>query len=135
VVVKLELADRVVEVEATPLQASITELFENQDTWDAQAMSDRLGVDLFQVRNGLAFWANEGVVKEEKGVWRLLEHAEEGNDAPGKLHGPDETRELIGQPSFKRNRLSRVLTRAVPRMYGYIGRYVSLVQYLLVHAC
>ena len=84
-VVKLELADRVVEVEATPLQASITELFENQDTWDVQAMSDKLGVDLFQVRNGLAFWANEGVVKEEKGVWRLLEHAEEGNDAPGKL--------------------------------------------------
>jgi len=84
VVVKLELADRVVEVEATPLQASITELFEDQDTWDVQAMSDRLGVDLFQVRNGLAFWANEGVVKEEKGVWRLLENAEEGNDAPGK---------------------------------------------------
>ena len=84
-VVKLELVDRVVEVEATPLQASITELFENQDTWDVQAMSDRLGVDLFQVRNGLAFWANEGVVKEEKGVWRLLENAEEGNGAPGKL--------------------------------------------------
>jgi anaphase-promoting complex subunit 2 len=88
VVVKLELADRVVEVEATPLQASITELFENQDTWDVQAMSDQLGVDLFQVRNGLAFWANEGVVKEEKGVWRLLENAEEGNDVPGKLHLP-----------------------------------------------
>lgn len=78
------MADRVVEVEATPLQASVTELFEDQDTWDVQAMSDRLGVDLFQVRNGLAFWANEGVVKEEKGVWRLLENAEEGNDAPGK---------------------------------------------------
>jgi len=84
VVVKLELADRVVEVEATPLQASITELFEDQDTWDIQAMSDRLGVDLFQVRNGLAFWANERVVKNEKGAWRLLENAEEGNDAPGK---------------------------------------------------
>jgi len=84
VVVKLELADRIVEVEATPLQASITELFEKQDTWDTQAMSDKLGVDLFQIRNGLAFWANEGVVKEEKGVWRLLENAEEGNDAPGK---------------------------------------------------
>lgn len=83
-VVKLDLADRVVEVEATPLQASITELFENQDTWTVQAMSERLGVDLFQIRNGLAFWANEGVVKEEKGVWRLLEIAEEGNDAPGK---------------------------------------------------
>ena len=77
-VVKLEFEDRVVEVEATPLQASISELFEAQDTWDVQAMSEKLGVDPFQIMNGLAFWANEGVVKEEMGVWKLLEVAEEG---------------------------------------------------------
>jgi hypothetical protein len=76
-VVKLDLADRMIEVEATPLQASISELFESQDTWDPQAMSDRLGVDVFQIKNGLAFWANQGVVKEETGVWKLLEYAEE----------------------------------------------------------
>jgi anaphase-promoting complex subunit 2 len=93
VVVKLELADRIVEVEATPLQASISELFERRDRWDAQAMCDRLGVDLFQVKNGLAFWANEGVVKEEKGVWRLLENAEEGNDVPGQFQLPISMRE------------------------------------------
>ena len=77
-VVKLELEDRVVEVEATPLQASISELFEEQAVWDAAAISERLGVDLAQVRNGLAFWANEGVVKEEGTQWRLLEVAEAG---------------------------------------------------------
>lgn len=77
-VVKLELEDRVVEVEATPLQASISELFEGQVVWDAAAMGERLGVDLAQVRNGLAFWANEGVVKEEGAQWRLLEIAEAG---------------------------------------------------------
>lgn len=77
-VVKLELEDRVVEVEATPLQASISELFENQAIWDAAAMGEKLGVDLAQVRNGLAFWANEGVVKEEGGRWLLLERAEAG---------------------------------------------------------
>ena len=77
-VVKLELEDRVVEVEATPLQASISELFESQAVWDTAAMSERLGVDLAQVRNGLAFWANEGVVKEQGGQWHLLEVAEAG---------------------------------------------------------
>lgn len=41
-------------------------------------MSEKLGVDPFQIMNGLAFWANEGVVKEEMGVWKLLEVAEEG---------------------------------------------------------
>lgn len=76
--VKLELEDRVVEVEATPLQASISELFENQAVWEASAMSEKLGTDLASVRNGLAFWANEGVVKEENGHWQLLEYAEEG---------------------------------------------------------
>lgn len=67
-----------VEVEATPLQAAVSELFETQAVWEATAMSEKLGVDLAQVRNGLAFWANEGVVKEESGQWRLLEFAEEG---------------------------------------------------------
>lgn len=76
--VKLELEDRTVEVEATPLQAAITELFEAQPVWDTAAMRERLGVDLAQVRNGLAFWANEGVVREENGQWRLLEFAEVG---------------------------------------------------------
>ena len=88
-VVKLELADRTVQLEATPLQASIMEVFEDQDTWEAQAMSEKLGVDVFQIRNGLAFWANEGVVKEEKGAWQLLENAEEGIDLPGKLSRRD----------------------------------------------
>ena len=76
--VRLELEDRIVEVEATPLQAAVSELFETQAVWDTEAMGQKLGVDLAQVRNGLAFWANEGVVAEENGQWRLLEVAEEG---------------------------------------------------------
>jgi hypothetical protein len=60
-----------------------SELFEGQDTWAAEAMSEKLGVDVNQVRNGLSFWANHGVVKEEKGIWKLLEYAED-SDGPGK---------------------------------------------------
>lgn len=76
--VKLELEDRVVEVEATPLQASIAELFERKDVWGTAALSEELGVDLAQTRNGLAFWASEGVIKAEDKHWRLLEVAEAG---------------------------------------------------------
>jgi anaphase-promoting complex subunit 2 len=119
-VVKLELEDRVVEVEATPLQASIAELFESQDTWDVQAMSDKLGVDLFQIRNGLVFWANEGVVKEENRVWKLLEVAEEG-------YGQGESEKLniadfVQHSSRKRDKRSQVWIRVVSRESRYIGR-------------
>jgi len=83
-VVKLELEDRVVETEATPLQASITELFSERPRWTVRELGERLSVgDFGSVRNALAFWANEGVVKEDDGVWVLLEVAEEVV-APGK---------------------------------------------------
>jgi anaphase-promoting complex subunit 2 len=98
-VVKLELEDRVVEVEATPLQASISELYEHQAIWEVQAMSEKLGVDVAQVRNGLAFWANEGVVKEEDGGWRLLEIAEDQPAATSKLPSLAEWK-IANHPAF-----------------------------------
>jgi anaphase-promoting complex subunit 2 len=98
-VVKLELEDRVVEVEATPLQASISELYEHQAIWEVQAMSEKLGVDVAQVRNGLAFWANEGVVKEEDGGWRLLEIAEDQPAATSTVPSLAE-RKIANHPAF-----------------------------------
>lgn len=77
--VKLELEDRVVEVEATPLQASIAELFSEKSEWTVKEVGERLMVgDYGSVRNGLAFWANEGVLKDlgDKG-WKILEVAED----------------------------------------------------------
>jgi anaphase-promoting complex subunit 2 len=84
-VVKLELEDRIVEVEATPLQASIAELFSERPEWQVKEIAERLSVgDSGSLRNALAFWANEGVVKEDGGVWKILEVAEDVA-APGKL--------------------------------------------------
>lgn len=127
-VVKLELEDRVVEVQATPLQASISELYEHQATWEVQAMSEKLGVDVAQVRNGLAFWANEGVVKEEDGGWRLLEIAEDQPAATSKssLHSRSETL-LIIQPLSRKNKSSKASIRARPKGSGSTGRYVSSI--------
>lgn len=77
-VVTLELEDRVVEVEATPLQASIAELLSEKPEWTVRDLGERLSVgDFASLRNALAFWASEGVVKEEGGVWKLLEVAED----------------------------------------------------------
>ncbi|GFZ51497.1 hypothetical protein JCM24511_09264 [Saitozyma sp. JCM 24511] len=77
--VKLELSDRVIQVEATPIQAAVSELYESQDRWTVEALAGKLGIgDRGAVRNALLFWAGLGVVKEEKEGWRLLEIAEEG---------------------------------------------------------
>ena len=81
VTIKLELADRTVEAEATPLQAAVAELLEDRPTWTTADLCERLGIsDQGLMRNALAFWANLGVVREEPGAagWTLLENAEEG---------------------------------------------------------
>ena len=84
-VVKLELEDRIIETEATPLQASIAELFEEQSQWMTADLGERLFIeDQAQIRNALAFWASHGLVKDEPGGWRILEIAEEeGGIVPG----------------------------------------------------
>ena len=76
--IKLELSDRVVLVEATPLQASIAELFEECDEWTLGDIAERLGMHEVPVRTALVWWAGQGVVKEGE-KWRLLEVAEEIN--------------------------------------------------------
>lgn len=72
------LSDRTVTVDATPLQASIMELFEKQDVWAVDQLVNKLGVGKGEVGKALGWWAERGVVKDEgaKG-WRLLEFAEE----------------------------------------------------------
>ncbi|OXH21708.1 anaphase-promoting complex subunit 2 [Cryptococcus neoformans] len=74
----ISLSDRIVTVDATPLQASIMELFEKQDVWMVDQLVDKLGVGRGEVGKALGWWAERGVVKDEgaKG-WRLLEFAEE----------------------------------------------------------
>ncbi len=77
--VTLELEDRTVTVDVTPLQAAVAELFESQETWSEAALSKQLEVDIILVRGALAVWAGHGVLKnEDDGSWRVLEVLEEG---------------------------------------------------------
>ncbi|OCF34155.1 anaphase-promoting complex subunit 2 [Kwoniella heveanensis BCC8398] len=73
----VELEDRIVEVEADPLQASIIELFEQQDRWTLQALVERLDAGLAQLRAALSWWREQGVVREERGNWVLLERLDQ----------------------------------------------------------
>ncbi|GAA5937334.1 anaphase promoting complex subunit 2 [Sporobolomyces koalae] len=74
----IELRDRTVTVDATPVQAAVLELFDKQDTWASEALQTELRLtDLATVRNALFFWNNLGIVRimarEDGELWRLVE--------------------------------------------------------------
>lgn len=104
--VTLELEDRTVTEDVTPLQAAVAELFESKDTWSEDSLAKQLGVDLALARSALAVWAGHGVLKsEEDGTWRLLEVLEEGGDQRGESPTSSSTsrshRLGIGIPDFQ----------------------------------
>jgi len=73
----LELEDRTVEVEATPIQAGVIELFSEQDTWHVEQLMERLGgLERILIQSALDFWIDEGVLKNEDDAYKLLERAE-----------------------------------------------------------
>jgi anaphase-promoting complex subunit 2 len=78
--VRLELEDREVAVDVTPLQAAVVELFEGKDRWSEDELMRKLTIDELSLRGALAVWAGHGVLKEDDGAWRLLEVVEEGGE-------------------------------------------------------
>lgn len=68
------MSDRIVEVEATTLQASVVELFEGKKEWRMADLSDALEVkEDTVVHAALAFWVGEGVLREQGDLWVLLD--------------------------------------------------------------
>jgi hypothetical protein len=109
VTITLELRDRTLKAEATPLQAAVIELFSERgetrqtglvhgrrvfvtltffwvgggkESWSTGELTKTLEIgDEPLARNALYFWANQGIVKELKqDVWMLLEESETGQD-------------------------------------------------------
>jgi anaphase-promoting complex subunit 2 len=97
----VELQDRTVEAEATPLEAAIIELFSEKgeslvtpldasadsrylDTWTVDELIPRLGsVDHAPTVKALNMWADKGVLTEEKeACYKLLEIADTSIRAP-----------------------------------------------------
>ncbi|WWC91460.1 uncharacterized protein L201_006406 [Kwoniella dendrophila CBS 6074] len=73
----LELEDRVIEVEANPVQASIIELFEGKNILTIEELKESLQITDNLIKDALSWWREKGVLKDEGNGWRLLEVAKE----------------------------------------------------------
>lgn len=65
--------DRVIQAEATPLQASVAMLFEERPKWGVAELAEKLDVEERSVRDSLAFWSEEGLVRDADGTWEVVE--------------------------------------------------------------
>ncbi|EPQ50963.1 Cullin [Gloeophyllum trabeum ATCC 11539] len=87
---ELELQDRTIEAEVTPVAAAIIELFSEKDVWTAgELMAQMQRLDKEHLRKGLNVWVDLGVLKEEGAdKYRLLEVAEESSKKEGTVSAP-----------------------------------------------
>ncbi|CAE6344053.1 unnamed protein product [Rhizoctonia solani] len=78
VALDVELEDRVVNADATPLEAAVVELFSEQNIWGIDDLSGKLGInDSAPIRAALMFWTSNGVLKPlEDSKYELLERLE-----------------------------------------------------------
>ncbi|KAG8718844.1 hypothetical protein FRC08_004268 [Ceratobasidium sp. 394] len=83
----VELEDRTVSVDATPLEAAVIELFSEKETWSLSDLASKLGLlEAALVRPATESWAARGVLKSlGNSEYRLLERAE---DDAGSVRRP-----------------------------------------------
>ncbi|GAA5882042.1 hypothetical protein JCM16303_005574 [Sporobolomyces ruberrimus] len=95
----IELKDRSITTDASPVQAAVIELFDKQDSWTPEALQTELKLsDLATVRNALFFWNNLGVVMSlPEDQWKLVEEQgkEGGNEAEQVAHVVEEEKEAV----------------------------------------
>ncbi|KZS92899.1 hypothetical protein SISNIDRAFT_474501 [Sistotremastrum niveocremeum HHB9708] len=80
----VELSDRTVSVEVSPLEAAIIELFSSKPVWSMDEISVKLGqLDHVTVQKGLLTWIEHGVVSDQgDNTFRLLEQASTSDVRP-----------------------------------------------------
>lgn len=61
--VELELKDRVLQMQVTPLLASVIILFEDKDTWTLAEIADEVKVSVPMLRRKMTYWLQHGVLK------------------------------------------------------------------------
>ncbi|SCZ98465.1 BZ3500_MvSof-1268-A1-R1_Chr7-1g09159 [Microbotryum saponariae] len=73
--ITVDLRDRSLTLDVTPLQASVLEVFQLRTIWTADSIGDELRIiDTVAIRNVLYFWNNHGVLKSlPDDEWKLLE--------------------------------------------------------------
>ncbi|GAA5863248.1 hypothetical protein JCM1840_002522 [Sporobolomyces johnsonii] len=122
----IELKDRSLTVDATPVQAAILELFDKQDTWTSDALQTELKLaDLSIVRNGLFFWNNLGVVRSlPDDMWRLVEEqgkAGEEEGVGGVAHVIEEEKAAVQSVEDQRVEQMRVFWQFIQGMLTNLG--------------
>ncbi|GAA5889699.1 hypothetical protein JCM8208_001101 [Rhodotorula glutinis] len=122
----LDLRDRSITVDATPLQAAIIELFSSQDTWSSDALVTELRVpDAATVRNALYFWNNLGVLRSlpDDDLWRLVEEVDEreGGATEGAAHVVEEEKEAVQSVEAQRVEQMRVFWQYIQGMLTNLG--------------
>ncbi|GAA5869819.1 hypothetical protein JCM3774_000505 [Rhodotorula dairenensis] len=121
----IELKDRKITADATPLQAAVIELFDKQDTWTSEALQQELRVgDAGAVRNALYFWNNLGVLSSmPDDMWRLLEEqaAPSSNAAPAPAHVMEEETQAVQSVAEKQVEEMRVFWQYIQGMLTNLG--------------
>ncbi|CEQ40634.1 SPOSA6832_02277, partial [Sporobolomyces salmonicolor] len=117
----IDLKDRSITVDATPVQAAILELFDKQDTWTSDALQTELKLaELSTVRNGLFFWNNLGVIRSlPDDMWRLVEErgkAGEEEGVGGVAHVIEEEKEAVQSVEDQRVEQMRVFWQFIQGM-------------------
>ena len=74
----IELADRTLQLEVTPLQATLLYHFQKQSIWTLFPLVTALDVDEDSTRRALLFWTSHGIIQEkDRDTFRLLEKHDE----------------------------------------------------------
>ncbi|QRW00465.1 cullin family [Ceratobasidium sp. AG-Ba] len=91
----VELEDRTISADATPLEAAVIELFSEKATWNLSELAPKLGLaESALVRPATESWASRGVLKSlGNGEYQLLERSEDNGNAARRpvldLEAPD----------------------------------------------
>ncbi|GAA5855220.1 hypothetical protein JCM5353_005046 [Sporobolomyces roseus] len=130
----IQLKDRSLTVDATPVQAAIIEMFTKQDTWAPDALQVELKLtDLATVRNGLFFWNNLGVVKStttsssssvgDSDLWTLIEEQTEGGgvETDQVAHVIEEEKEAVQSVEAQGVEQMRVFWQFIQGMLTNLG--------------
>ncbi|KWU47479.1 hypothetical protein RHOSPDRAFT_30906 [Rhodotorula sp. JG-1b] len=121
----IELKDRKITTDATPLQAAVIELFDKQDTWTSETLQQELKVtDVGTIRNALYFWNNLGVLGGmADDMWRLLEEraAPSASAEPVPVHVMEEEKEAVQSVAEKQVEEMRVFWQYIQGMLTNLG--------------
>ncbi|CAG8517230.1 14060_t:CDS:2 [Funneliformis mosseae] len=79
--IELELQDRTLEFEVSPIYATIIQYFQQQDKWNLNDLAEKIKIEPSMLKSKMSFWSDRGILKESSNdEWMLLETAEDNSN-------------------------------------------------------